>query len=55
MALVAVLTIKPVEREPEDEKRKVDRVWRFIETSDIETAKASARIREHLRSAGAPS
>ena len=36
------------ERELEDVERKLDRFWHFIETSDIETAKASARIREHL-------
>ena len=40
--------LETVENELEDEKRKLDRVWRFIETSDIETAKASDRIREHL-------
>ena len=38
-----------IENELEDVKRKLDRVWHFIETADnVNTAKASARIREHL-------
>ena len=40
--------LETIEDELEELKRKLDRVWRFIETSDIETAQASARIREHL-------
>ena len=40
--------LETIEDELQDVKRKLGRVWHFIETSDIETAKASARIREHL-------
>ena len=40
--------LQTIEDELQDVKRKLGRVWHFIETTDIETAKASARISEHL-------
>ena len=36
-----------IEDELEDVKRKLDRIWHVIETTDIEMADASDRIREH--------
>ncbi len=39
--------LETVETELEEVKRKLARVWHFIENSDIEMADASDRIREH--------
>ena len=39
--------LESVEAELEEVKRKLARVWHFIENSDIEMADASDRIREH--------
>ncbi len=39
--------LENVETELEEDKRKLARVWHFIENSDIEMADASDRIREH--------
>ena len=39
--------LETVEAELEEVKRKLGRVWHFIENSDIEMADASDRIREH--------
>ena len=40
--------LQTIENEIEDVKRKLDRVWRHIETVDnVETVDASARLREH--------
>ena len=39
--------LETYERELEDLKRKLNRIWHVIETSDIEMADASERIREH--------
>ncbi len=39
--------LETVEAELEEVKRKLARVWHFIENSDIEMADASDRIREH--------
>ena len=36
-----------IEDELEDVKRKLGRIWHFIETTDIDMADAAARIREH--------
>ena len=41
--------IQTIENELVDVKRKLDRVWRYIETDDnVDTARASSRMREHL-------
>ena len=40
--------LKTIENELEDVKRKLGRIWHVIETSDIDTADASDRIRDHL-------
>ena len=41
--------IQTIENELVDVQRKLDRVWRYIETDDnVDTARASARMREHL-------
>ena len=40
--------LQTIEDELEDVKRKLGRLWHFIETAGIEAAKASARINEHL-------
>ena len=41
--------IQTIENELVDVKRRLDRVWHYIETDDnVDTAKASARMREHL-------
>ena len=37
-----------IEDELEDVKRRLGRIWQVIETTDIEMADASERIREHL-------
>ena len=39
--------LKTIENELEDVKRKLGRIWHVIETSDIDTADASDRIRDH--------
>ena len=39
--------LETIDAELEDVKRKLGRVWHFIENSDIEMADASDRIREH--------
>ena len=39
--------LKTIEDELEDVKRKLGRIWHFIETSDTVMADASDRIREH--------
>ena len=39
--------LNAVEEELEDVKRRLGRIWQVIETSDIEMADASERIREH--------
>ena len=39
--------LKTIEDELEDVKRRLARIWDFIETSDTEMADASDRIREH--------
>ena len=43
--------LNTIEKELEDAKRALGRVWHAIETSDIQLSDASARIREH-RSGG---
>ena len=37
----------PFENEVEDLKQKMGRIWHFIETTDIDMADASDRIKEH--------
>ena len=39
--------LESIEEELEDVKRKLGRIWHVIETTDIEMADASDRIREH--------
>ena len=39
--------LETIEDELEDVKRKLGRIWHFIETTDIDMADAAARIREH--------
>ena len=39
--------LESVEAELEDVKRKLDRVWHFVESTDLEMADASERILEH--------
>ena len=39
--------LKTIEDELEDVKRKLGRIWHFVETTDIDMADASARIKEH--------
>ena len=39
--------LETIEGELEDVKRRLGRIWNFIETSDTEMADASDRIREH--------
>ena len=39
--------LKTIENELEDVKRKLGRIWHVIETSDIDTADAADRIRDH--------
>ena len=39
--------LENIEEELEDVKRRLARIWNFIETSDTEMADASDRIREH--------
>ena len=39
--------LESIEEELEDVKRKLGRIWHIIETTDIEMADASDRIREH--------
>ena len=39
--------LEAIEEELEDVKRRLGRIWNFIETSDTEMADASERIREH--------
>ena len=39
--------LQTIEGELEDVKRRLGRIWNFIETSDTEMADASERIREH--------
>ena len=39
--------LQTIEEEPEDVKRRLGRIWQVIETTDIEMADASDRIREH--------
>ena len=39
--------LKTIENELEDVKRRLGRIWHVIETTDIEMADASDRIREH--------
>ena len=40
--------LESIEDELEDVKRRLGRIWQVIETTDIEVADASERIREHL-------
>ena len=47
--------LETIEDELEDVRRKLGRIWHFIETvDDIDMADASARIREHRDRQGAP-
>ena len=39
--------LETIEDELEDVKRKLGRIWHFVETTDIDMADASARIKEH--------
>ena len=39
--------LETIEDELEDVKRKLGRIWHFVETTDIDMADAAARIREH--------
>ena len=39
--------LETIENELEDVKRKLGRIWHFIETTDIDMADASDRIKEH--------
>ena len=39
--------LETIEDELEDVKRKLGRIWHFVETTDINMADASARIKEH--------
>ena len=39
--------LETIEDELEDVKRKLGRIWHFVETTDIGMADASARIKEH--------
>ena len=39
--------LETIEAELEDVKKRLARIWNFIETSDTEMADASDRIREH--------
>ena len=40
--------LETIEDELEDVKRKLGRIWHFVETTDIDMADASDRIKEHL-------
>ena len=40
-------TLETIEGELEEVKRRLGRIWLFVETTDIETADAADRIREH--------
>ena len=39
--------LETIEQELEDVKRRLARIWQFVETTDIEMADASDRIKEH--------
>ena len=39
--------LETIEDELEDVKRKLGRIWHFVETTDIDMADASARIKDH--------
>ena len=39
--------LETIEDELEDVKRKLGRIWHFVETTDIDMADASSRIKEH--------
>ena len=39
--------LETIEEELEDVKRRLGRIWQVIETTDIEMADASERIKEH--------
>ena len=39
--------LETIEDELEDVKRKLGRIWHFVETTDIDMTDAAARIREH--------
>ena len=39
--------LETIEDELEDVKRKLGRIWHFVETTDIDMADASDRIKEH--------
>ena len=40
--------LETIEDELEDVKRKLGRIWHFVETTDIDMADASARIKSTL-------
>ena len=42
--------LETIEKELEDVKKRLGRIWQVIETTDIEMADASERIREHRES-----
>ena len=42
--------LETIEKELEDVKKRLGRIWQIIETTDIEMADASERIREHRES-----
>ena len=46
--------LETIDDELEDVKRKLGRIWHFVETTDIDMADASDRIKEHRERAGAP-
>ena len=46
--------LRIIEDELEDVKRRLGRIWNAIETSDIDMADASDRIKEHREREGAP-
>ena len=39
--------LETIEQELEDVKKRLGRIWQFVETTDIEMADASERIKEH--------
>ncbi len=44
--------LETIEAELEEVKRRLGRIWQFVETTDIETADAADRIREHRERQG---
>ena len=42
--------LETIEKELEDVKKRLGRIWQIIETTDMEMADASERIREHRES-----